>query len=109
MASEAGVVLSPEAGQAGKWTYHLTPDEGALEEGHHVFSAEATDQVGLSSPVCNALSGPSTCWIGVLVIDRTAPTITEASLDLEGDEGASVKAGAVVSLSATITDTVATR
>ena len=51
-----------------------------------MFSAEATDQVGLSSPV-SSISGPSTCWIGVLVIDRTAPTITEASLELGGDEG----------------------
>ena len=91
-ATEPGIIYLPEQGEPGKWAYELPPDDSDTPEGHYLFSAEVTDQVGLSSPECTALSGPDACWMGVLVVDRARPTITEASLDLEGDEGTSVKA-----------------
>ena len=71
-------------GAPGKWRIALnTQAIAALGRGRFALSAVATDAAGLSSTEC-ALSTAEddTCWLGVVVIDQSAPSLESAELTL---------------------------
>ncbi|MGB0592516.1 MAG: Kelch repeat-containing protein [Myxococcota bacterium] len=91
-------------GTKGQWEFEPDPD-GILGEGLYGISAALTDAVGLPS-ACVGPPASTGCWLGVLEIDLSAPTIEVTDFEAPPIIGGSQVDG-LVEISAIISDTLA--